>query len=59
MDVSGLMYVEGFVHESDERDLLAAVDAEPWLADLKRRVQHYGYRGTDVFLVSELSSAPS
>ena len=24
--------------------LLAAVDAEPWLVDLKRRVQHYGYR---------------
>jgi alkylated DNA repair dioxygenase AlkB len=24
--------------------LLAAVDARPWLPDLKRRVQHYGYK---------------
>jgi alkylated DNA repair dioxygenase AlkB len=44
MDVPGLKYVAGFVAEPDEPKLLAAVDAEPWLADLKRRVQHYGYR---------------
>src|SRR4051794_38857247 len=44
MDVPGLKYVAGFVADPDEAALLAAVDAEPWLADLKRRVQHYGYR---------------
>lgn len=44
MAVAGLKYVAGFVAEPDEALLLAAVDAEPWLADLKRRVQHYGYR---------------
>ena len=44
MDVPGLKYIPGFVADSDESGLLAAVDAEPWLADLKRRVQHYGYR---------------
>ena len=44
MTVPGLKYVAGFVADADEAPLLAAVDAEPWLADLKRRVQHYGYR---------------
>ena len=44
MAVGGLKYVAGFVAGPDEASLLAAVDAEPWLADLKRRVQHYGYR---------------
>lgn len=44
MDVPGLKYIPGFVPEPDEAVLSAAVDAEPWLADLKRRVQHYGYR---------------
>ncbi|MCS6815287.1 MAG: alpha-ketoglutarate-dependent dioxygenase AlkB [Cyanobacteria bacterium] len=44
VDVPGLKYVADFITELDELDLLAAVDAEPWLTDLKRRVQHYGYR---------------
>lgn len=44
MDVPGLKYVAGFVGEQDEARLLAAVDVEPWLTDLKRRVQHFGYR---------------
>ena len=44
MMISGLNYVAGFVAESDEARLLNAVDAMTWLADLKRRVQHYGYR---------------
>ena len=42
MDVPGLKYVAAF--EPGEAALIAAVDAEPWLADLPRRVQHYGYR---------------
>lgn len=44
MAVPGLNYVAGFVAGSEEARLLAAVDAAPWLHDLKRRVQHYGYR---------------
>lgn len=42
--VEGLKYVQKFVSASDESKLLAASDTEPWLSDLKRRVQHYGYR---------------
>jgi len=44
MAVPGLKYVAGYVTGPDEAALLAAVDAEPWRGDLKRRVQHYGYR---------------
>src|SRR5215813_3904814 len=44
MPIAGLKYVPRFVTEADEALLLTAVDREPWLADLKRRVQHYGYR---------------
>ena len=42
--IDGLRYMPAFVDESHERDLLAAIDAEPWLGDLQRRVQHHGYR---------------
>lgn len=44
MIIPGLKYITGYVAASDEAALLAAVDAEPWRDDLKRRVQHYGYR---------------
>jgi alkylated DNA repair dioxygenase AlkB len=40
--VPGLRYEPDFV--DDEAALLAEVDRRPWLADLKRRVQHYGYK---------------
>jgi len=44
MAINGLHYIPAFVDETQERELLAAIDAEPWLGDLKRRVQHHGYR---------------
>jgi alkylated DNA repair dioxygenase AlkB len=44
MTVDGLKYVAGYVTPTDEAALLAVVDAGPWLSDLRRRVQHYGYR---------------
>jgi alkylated DNA repair dioxygenase AlkB len=43
-DVPGLLYVSSFIGNDAEGDLLAAVDAEPWIDELRRRVQHYGYR---------------
>ncbi len=42
--VSGLTIVPAYITPEEERDLLEAVDASPWLTDLKRRVQHYGWR---------------
>jgi hypothetical protein len=33
-----------YVDPEEQQALLDAVDAAPWLSDLRRRVQHYGYR---------------
>ena len=42
--VPGLIYVAAYLSLDEQAALAATVDALPWLADLKRRVQHYGYR---------------
>jgi alkylated DNA repair dioxygenase AlkB len=42
--VSGLSLLADFITEAEERELLSVIDQHPWLADLQRRVQHYGYR---------------
>jgi alkylated DNA repair dioxygenase AlkB len=39
-----LAYVPDYVDAAGHDALLATVDGQPWLADLQRRVQHYGYR---------------
>ncbi|MBA4191114.1 MAG: alpha-ketoglutarate-dependent dioxygenase AlkB [Planctomycetaceae bacterium] len=44
MPIPGLKYVADYVLGPAETLLLAAVEAEPWLTALKRRVQHYGFR---------------
>lgn len=41
---AGLLYLPDFVDEPYESDLLETIDRQPWCADLRRRVQHYGYR---------------
>lgn len=40
----GLVYVPGFLDEATEAELARWIDVQPWLADLSRRVQHYGWR---------------
>ncbi len=42
--VTGLRYVPNFIDQGRHDQLLKQIDSEPWLDDLKRRVQHYGYR---------------
>jgi alkylated DNA repair dioxygenase AlkB len=42
--ISGLTYLPDFVEAEEEAALLAQIDAAVWRHDLKRRVQHYGYR---------------
>ncbi len=37
-------YIADFITPAEETHLLAAVHSEAWKNDLKRRVQHYGYR---------------
>jgi alkylated DNA repair dioxygenase AlkB len=42
--VSGLLYVPNFISDADERLLVETINAQSWLSDIKRRVQHYGYK---------------
>ncbi|WP_327003844.1 alpha-ketoglutarate-dependent dioxygenase AlkB [Dactylosporangium sp. NBC_01737] len=44
MDIDGLTNLPGYLDADGQRDLLATIDALPWRDDLRRRVQHYGYR---------------
>ena len=44
VNVSGLTYVPDFISAHDQDSLLSQIDQQSWLTDLKRRVQHYGYR---------------
>ena len=41
---SGLYYAPSFLSVTDQRQLLEEIDANEWSLELKRRVQHYGYR---------------
>ena len=42
--VPGLKYIPGFLTTEAQQALLAQIDKNDWLHDLKRRVQHYGYK---------------
>jgi alkylated DNA repair dioxygenase AlkB len=42
--ISGLRCIPDFISEFDEAELIRTIDNQPWITDLKRRVQHYGYR---------------
>ena len=42
--IRGLQYIKNYISEADHRWLLARVDEQHWLGDLKRRVQHYGFK---------------
>jgi len=40
----GLTYLESYISEDEADRLVQEIDAAQWRTDLKRRVQHYGYR---------------
>ncbi len=42
--ILGLTYLPDFINAEEEQELIACIDQEPWIHDLKRQVQHYGYR---------------
>jgi alkylated DNA repair dioxygenase AlkB len=42
--VPGLTLVAGYADAAEQESLVSAVDASPWQGELKRRVQHYGFR---------------
>ena len=43
-DIPGLIYVPKFLSEAEESALVAILDKAEWSRELKRRVQHYGWR---------------
>lgn len=44
IDISGLTYIPDFISAQEQDFLLSQIDQQTWLTDLKRRVQHYGYK---------------
>ena len=42
--IPGLHYCSNYINKTEQRALLDMIDQHPWLTDLKRRVQHYGYK---------------
>ena len=43
-EIGGLYYFCEFLEEHAQRVLMQRIDVQPWLTDLERRVQHYGWR---------------
>ncbi len=43
-EIVGLELYPNFITEKEEKELVHSIDNSPWLNDLKRRVQHYGYK---------------
>ena len=42
--IAGLDYKEDYINEIQHKRLMDQIDEQPWLSDLKRRVQHYGFK---------------
>jgi alkylated DNA repair dioxygenase AlkB len=42
--IRGLNVVQNFISDQEQSFLVDAIDNELWLSDIKRRVQHYGYK---------------
>ena len=44
LSINGLEYHDNFITNAEHSELIKVIDEQPWLDDLKRRVQHYGYK---------------
>lgn len=44
LQINGLQFVEDFITDIEHKELLNSINKCVWLSDLKRRVQHYGYK---------------
>jgi alkylated DNA repair dioxygenase AlkB len=42
--IQGLTYIPNFIEQSEVTSFINSINSEPWLSDIKRRVQHYGYK---------------
>ncbi len=41
---AALTCIPDYIDTATESELINAIDAQPWISELKRRVQHYGWR---------------
>lgn len=44
VSIDGLTYISNFIDKLEEKNFVDAINSEKWLSDIKRRVQHYGYK---------------
>ena len=44
MPIQGLQLIQDIITPEYHDYLLAVIDQQPWITDMRRRVQHYGYR---------------
>lgn len=42
--IEGLQYISNYIAKWEHDQLIDIIDQQVWLSDLKRRVQHYGYK---------------
>jgi alkylated DNA repair dioxygenase AlkB len=42
--IKGLTYIPNFIDIFEVKSFIDSINTEPWLSDIKRRVQHYGYK---------------
>lgn len=42
--ITGLQFIQDAITPEEQAHLITAIDQQPWMLDLRRRVQHYGYR---------------
>jgi len=43
-EIPGLNYIRSFLGQKHQQGAIERIDKQPWLSDLHRRVQHYGWR---------------
>lgn len=43
-NIPGLEYRLSYITEAEETEFLNWIDRQPWITDLRRRVQHYGWK---------------
>uniref|UniRef100_B8HQU9 2OG-Fe(II) oxygenase n=1 Tax=Cyanothece sp. (strain PCC 7425 / ATCC 29141) TaxID=395961 RepID=B8HQU9_CYAP4 len=43
-EINGLVYIKDYIDQTTHNYLISQIDSFPWLNDLARRVQHYGYK---------------
>jgi alkylated DNA repair dioxygenase AlkB len=42
--IRGLTYIPKYIDSVEVNKFIESINSEPWLSDIKRRVQHYGYK---------------